>query len=757
MAQQAANKGIAQSRLGERQLDLIVRQIERLPVLPEIAGRLMELLGQSDAADVSVRQAAREQAVKLACMDVGLAAALISQANRICEPCVATPQQAIEKIGFEAFRSAVFSSQMSENSASGAEGGLNRLEFWKHSLAVGLAARTIAEEIGLPIDGDEVFLCGLLHDIGKLAMDAALPKSYARVLQADQTYSGSIAEYEQEIIGTDHCIFGRRLAEHWRLGKALESVIWLHHQAADAIPDKIPDRKLVLVVALADCIARRQHIGFSGNFTYTMCDKEGAQWIGLSEPTLKSLCHDLSQQVQAMVEDILGSSNQEQKNVRQVPAQTNVELSMRTAQLSAQVAQLAGQAGAFETLNQLSQTLAGEDSVADVVLRIAQTAQRSLDLPASEDQPVLAYCIDFSGGDSTVLFVRFVRGAEPLWRTLVSTASADSLTAPKMAEGARQGLSLFLREGDDLGEWADLSSYIHQPLRCAGQWVGGLLHPSLRGPEACDEAAWQAILSFLAMATSLVQERSHAMSLSEQLASASRVLAETHEALAEAKTLSAVGEMAAGAAHELNNPLAVISGRAQLMRDRVSAPEDRKLWQNIADQAQRISDIISELMEFASPAAPVPVALDVAAVLEFAKNEFVSSEHPQAKTALVDIEIEDTAPKAWADAAQVRAVIGELIRNAATMGAKRICLSGRADEMNRSVLLAVEDDGPGMDEQTMARAFTPFFSNQRAGRRRGMGLARAKRFVEINGGRIRVRSRVGMGTKVFVLLPVAET
>ncbi len=72
------------------------------------------------------------------------------------------------------------------------------------------------------------------------------------------------------------------------------------------------------------------------------------------------------------------------------------------------------------------------------------------------------------------------------------------------------------------------------------------------------------------------------------------------------------------------------------------------------------------------------------------------------------------------------------------------------------VLVVVSDDGCGMDEPTLDRAFTPFFSSQKAGRRRGMGLPRVRRIVESNGGRVKIRSRAGAGTSVTVALPAAE-
>jgi signal transduction histidine kinase len=75
------------------------------------------------------------------------------------------------------------------------------------------------------------------------------------------------------------------------------------------------------------------------------------------------------------------------------------------------------------------------------------------------------------------------------------------------------------------------------------------------------------------------------------------------------------------------------------------------------------------------------------------------------------------------------------------------------DPYSSRVVLTVSDDGCGMDEETVKRAFDPFFSSKRAGRRRGMGLAKALRWVEASGGSIRLESRPGQGTRTVLLLP----
>jgi signal transduction histidine kinase len=256
----------------------------------------------------------------------------------------------------------------------------------------------------------------------------------------------------------------------------------------------------------------------------------------------------------------------------------------------------------------------------------------------------------------------------------------------------------------------------------------------------------------------LTEARQDALHLSEELAGVSVTLTATQDALAEQKTMRAVGQMAAGAAHELNTPLALISGRAQLMRDKSDRHEDRQAWAGVAQQAQRISDIISELMSFASPPEPKAQACSLGELVDRATESFLSSNHPQVPRISFEKSIGEDLPSAWVDAAQMTGVILELITNAANASPEggKIVFSGQADEIARRVVLRVMDQGLGMDENTLQSSYTPFFSKHAAGRRRGLGLPLAKRYVENNGGSLWITSKPNQGTEASVTLPIAE-
>ena len=112
-------------------------------------------------------------------------------------------------------------------------------------------------------------------------------------------------------------------------------------------------------------------------------------------------------------------------------------------------------------------------------------------------------------------------------------------------------------------------------------------------------------------------------------------------------------------------------------------------------------------------------------------------------------------PPVMVDPQQVTAALTEVISNAiqATAEKGHVKVHAAYDAYSSRVALTVADDGCGMDEETLKRAFDPFFSSKPAGRRRGMGLAKALRWIESSGGTMRLESRLGKGTRGAILLP----
>jgi putative nucleotidyltransferase with HDIG domain len=725
-------------RLDADQVELIVRGLGSLPTLPAMASRLLALPGEADSA-------AGEALVEVISADPPLTARLLSVASAAAAP-ARTVGEAVERLGVEAARSAALSAGVCAGEAA-----LDGPAFRRHCLAVACAAELLCRHLDPAADPACAFVCGLLHDLGKLAASHCLPKSYARAVEAVSAGEGNIADHERRIIGVDHTVFGRRLAERWRLPQAVREAVWLHHQPPEALPASLAHGAMVSTVCLADTLAREQAHGFSGNHVFALSAEALAERLGVPVTALReaaeALPHRLADRLDAA--DLHRPGGEALH--RDALAAANTELGRLNADLRRRAAALETHARAFTHFSEFAASLRGEASVAEVLTGAAGVLAAAADLAATPRAPIVAYSAPED--ERRIVAVRWDGSRQPRWRSVARAEGSEASAPPPAAAAPAEVATVLLADAEALSDWLDPAAGAHQALVCAGRWIGGVFLSS--PPPAGREDLREALASALALALAFAQGREKALRISEQLAGASRVLSETQQALAEAKALAAVGEMAAGAAHELNTPLAVVSGRAQLMRDRAGGEEERKAWQVIADQAQRISDIITALMEYARPAQPRREAVGVEELLNSAVAALREMDDPQARAAEVDIRSDARTPAAVVDRSQVEAAVAALLLNAAQAGgeAPRIELAAGYDETDGAVLLTVTDHGGGMDPQTAERAFTPFFSARRAGRRAGMGLPRAKRYVEINGGRIWLRSRAGEGTTVCVALP----
>jgi signal transduction histidine kinase len=229
--------------------------------------------------------------------------------------------------------------------------------------------------------------------------------------------------------------------------------------------------------------------------------------------------------------------------------------------------------------------------------------------------------------------------------------------------------------------------------------------------------------------------------------------------LREAK-LSALAEFAAGAGHEINNPLAVISGEAQYIlghgEEWLSGDEEgtaKKSLNTIIAQTRRIHAILRDLMLFARPAPARPANLDLPTLL----GEVASSFADLAASKNVRIEVRAPARLAgWADQEQLRQALGCLVRNAVeaagTDGWARLGASLNGEEID----LWVEDSGPGPAAEQRPHLFDPFYSGRNAGRGKGLGLPVAWRLARQQGGDVRLEpARPGMPTRFVLTLPAA--
>jgi signal transduction histidine kinase len=241
--------------------------------------------------------------------------------------------------------------------------------------------------------------------------------------------------------------------------------------------------------------------------------------------------------------------------------------------------------------------------------------------------------------------------------------------------------------------------------------------------------------------------------LTSRLADYERRLVDFNERL-EHEKLEAMKELAYGASHEINNPLANIAVRAQtLLRDEADPERARKL-SAIHRQAMRAHEMIADLMLFARPPKLNLETCDVRQLARQVVDELGESALEQ-DTELV-LELTPCSTAVQADVTQLAVAVQALIRNAleATGEGGHVHVSVRQTEVGneRFAEITVRDDGPGITANIRERMFDPFFSGREAGRGLGFGLSKCWRIVTGHGGRVVVQQPARGGAEVTILL-----
>ena len=689
-------------------------------------------------------------------------------------------------------------------------GGLDRPGFWIHSLAVAIAAEQIAKTVAGGRDpdlpADEAFVCGLLHDMGKLALDHVLPRSYARVVELSEINRGDIAQIERKVVGLDHHTAGKRLAEQWGLPLRLQDSIWLHGSPYNAVP-KVPHRRFVGLVKLADAVVRERHVGYSGNHLPPRVE-ELARELGLDPEKVARATDDLFTQLEERGR-ALGIHDEPSRELALDSIQrANLALGRANQALERRSRAAETQGRVLEALSLFNEQTAPARSLQDAIDAVAASARALLGdgfyaalCPTRYPDPQAA---DASPPrpDGYWLVSQYNHRGQPVDARYLETPP-DTPDLARLDPARSIGVELMgvlpwiaerLVGAPDLGRVKML------PLPCGWGTAAILLHdrPSLPGWSVLGPLAgtWGNAIAAAAQHTG-------ARWLGEELATANAALASAQDKLLQTQSLARLGEMAAGAAHEMNNPLAVISGRSQILSATLPAGSDhQKSAQMIFRESHRLSDLISCLRMFADPPRADRRPTDLVRLLETAVSRIKKS---LAKSG-VDFAVELKTPPGTAalppveiDADQIDRAVTELLFNAVQASPQSAVLvtvafdpppeifpevrSSQADATEssppdaasleadaapaqpeqpappvslagRTLLIQVTDDGDGMDPHTLRHAPDPFFSAKPAGRQVGMGLPRAQQLAGAHGGSVRLRSEAGRGTVATLMIPL---
>ncbi len=730
-----------------RKVELAVGQLNALSVPTCVAVQYLAKLHQGRFSPSSVADI-------VAC-EPALAAQILSLAQRQAAG-PARQRHAIrlvlDRLGADDVRDVLLQTKVSAGFeiefAQAQPGTPDRKDLILHSLAVACCAKRLAETTALEVDPQLAYSAGLLHDIGKLALQDIMPKSLAAIAQEAQATQSSLYAVEQKHLGTNHAMLGKQLAQKWRLPEPIAMAIWLHHSDAVTLLGDLAEIAVVRAVWAADHLVRSAEIGISGSFDPPESLATLAHVLGADAEWLGELRDTLPGEVAGPAETLgLAIPNTAAKYCDAVQAAL-ANLSEKQAALAAENRTFQVAAGYLDFTRSFLLSVGPSTEAIDIAEDLARRWQRFF-----QTGSVCLYLTD--GATDGALDAVVVEALGHSGKIVVELPSEQVAVPKPLAE--RFTLLDAQHHIDWLAEQMDTSFDLARtkliPLLCEGRAIAVMAFElNFPGDATLFAEKFETAASMAATVLGLALARKHQTQFSERLV---RALGKAEPPAPPQDAISpteALAEMAAGVAHELNNPLSVISGRAQLLAEGETDEQRKRDLEQIRDNVTEASGVIEDLMSFAEPSSPRPAPTDVRQIIEEAVE--LAGRKSGAEHVNAQVHVDDEVGEVTVDSAQVVSALANVISNAIesysdSMGPVKIV----AEPSGRKVRLQISDLGAGMDPETLRKATHPFFSAKPAGRKRGMGLAYATRLIQLNKGTLTLESHPTQGTTVTITLP----
>ena len=748
--------------------------VDSIPTLPAIAMEAIRLMeGEQSSFDSIADLLKNDQVLSGRILHYANSAYVGSRSE------ITTISRAISQLGFNTVRSIILSASVFDCFAKKADKSKELVSFWLHSIGVAATAERLARKLGFAVP-EEAYLAGLVHDIGKLVCFLHLPEEFNRVCQklseqGDCSTDAPVAlDVEKEFMGTTHTEVGKLVAEQWLFPEALSKVMWLHHQPVfETIrPD---EENLFQLVRFADVLCVAHNIGSS---YFLAKNAYNHQHFHFSLENLMRHHHLENDELEEIIKDVvarvkevglvLGINDEEQ--YLSLVSSANVSLGSMSINLERKNKELAVANQVLDATYKMTRRLKSGMGIREAIVEIIHAAREAFGAHRCLCMVMNKWKKQFVGlvyNESE--FEEFVipislRRAKALSQS--SNADIQSEAIKRLGKAKAdfsQGTILESGVADIIAGSEFMASFFVADKKTHGrpERIVGELMVDFQGVDNFERMEdisrnFQVLATAAANGVERILLEKDLDRQARKMAEASRKMEEGQRQLFHSHRLATVGRLAAGAAHEINNPLTIISLNLQIMERMLAGSDDLELKKRlkvISDQERRISKIIGELMGFARPSQP---KLAEANVYDIVNNvlSVIGDRVLMTKIDLVN-EISQDLPLVMVDAGQIEQVFMNLLINAnhSMPEGGTIILKARRVNQNR-VEVSVSDNGSGIASENIGKIFDPFFTTKKEGEGTGLGLAICNSIVEHNGGALNVTSKEGEGSTFTVRLPV---
>ena len=585
----------------------------------------------------------------------------------------------------------------------------------RHSAIRAFGAKLIAEKAGHS-DTSEICTAALFADVGLFALAQLFTKSLLMLRQESNEQKVSLLKLQQEHLGITDNVLSRMLLQKWEFGDSIADTAWLYKTNADGLTDKMPCGKIISIVRLADMLCDPEY----QNDRHSLI-----QWPFLTDSDINEI-KGKNAAFAGQINELLGLENE---NPSQLYWETikQIYFNQLTANPSA-----GDEATAF--VQKFTDCINPQAKLIDVATISAKAI------------------FEIFSAQNVCVFIAMPYSPKSFLTAVVSDSDTVTQSLIESPEGIVPDKTWFCRQA---GIEPNNDKSLLMPIKNGEKVIGGIIY---RG-SVFDNKQLELISGFIAKISLIINRNEYEESIGQSAVdclgqSKPQSPAAVEQPVQKETLAETAAELAAGAAHELNNPLAVISGRAQLLAQSETDETKKLVLNQIAEKAKDIHEIVGQLMNYAKPAQPqvrtVSPFIVLNNALEKVNARYLSEPldiHLENIESLGDVEI---------DGEQVAEALTEIIYNALESyesGNGPVEIAGK--EQSGFIEIRIKDSGCGMSDETIQKAARPFYSDKPAGRQRGMGLSLASSYLKNNNCTLKIESQLEKGTTVTINLPRA--